>query len=191
MKPVQCTAIGVNGVSVNFGDASIVSVSPGAFKKIVPGTSFTLAAKDDWIEEKVGAREQDQRLAAAVAEKNRLAAEKDQLAKEKDRLTAEKDRLRGNFLTGLSQQQLNELAGQMSDALARVHSQQESLRAQLTDCVVCCAEPRAILFQCNHHCCCATCADSLDKCPMCQATITERRRVFSADNGMWARACDL
>ena len=67
----------------------------------------------------------------------------------------------------------------MSTALARIHGQQETLRQQVDDCVICVAEPRAVAFQCGHRCCCESCAEGIEKCPMCKAWIVERLRIFS------------
>ena len=47
-------------------------------------------------------------------------------------------------------------------------------------CVVCLANERTILLKpCKHFCMCTECAMQLTLCPMCNARITERERIYS------------
>ena len=140
---------------------AIFRISPGIMTKVPIGATCTL--KQDGG---------STRLVDTSAEKERVEKE---LAEKERQL----DRLRGNRLEGLSAVQLNELASQVSTALARIHGQQETLRQQVDDCVICVAEPRAVAFQCGHRCCCESCAEGIEKCPMCKAWIVERLRIFS------------
>jgi hypothetical protein len=43
------------------------------------------------------------------------------------------------------------------------------------ECVVCCAQEPAVVFDpCLHMSCCKACADRVDKCPLCRAQIGKR-----------------
>ena len=156
---VQVTSLAADARSMTIGASNdswvLRSISPGVLTKVPIGTTCIL--------------KQDN------CGKIRLVDNSADLA-EKDR---QLDRSRGNRLDGLGAVQLNELASQVSVALARIHSQQETLRQQVDDCVICVAEPKAVAFQCGHHCCCESCAEGIQKCPMCKARITERLRIFS------------
>ena len=48
-------------------------------------------------------------------------------------------------------------------------------------CKICLTERSKILFQpCGHFCCCLQCANKVNKCPICRATITERIRAYTS-----------
>lgn len=159
----QLHSIDEQGEAVVIGHSRIHSVSPGVFSKVTENTHFSL---------------EDGHLVEAGAG---IVAEKDRLRQELAEVVCERDQLRGNSLDNLSLQQLNQLASQVGSALVRILALQEQKRHQAVDCVVCSKEARAVVFQpCNHHCCCENCAESLDKCPVCKATIAERVRAFSS-----------
>jgi len=48
-----------------------------------------------------------------------------------------------------------------------------------TECKICLTLPIRIAFQpCRHACCCETCANQVDECPLCRARIRERLTVY-------------
>ena len=161
----QLSSIADDASSVRIGEKVVFARGVPAWTKVPVGGNFTL----------IGTRMVD--TTADLADKVRKIAQQDEAIDESGR---QMKRLRGTDLDGLSMQQLGALASQVSTAMGRISAQQETLRAQVTDCVVCLTDPRAVAFQCGHHCCCADCAETLDKCPMCKAVITQRLRVYSS-----------
>ena len=39
------------------------------------------------------------------------------------------------------------------------------------ECLICCAAPREVAFDCGHHVCCARCAGRMLQCPMCRQLV--------------------
>ena len=66
--------------------------------------------------------------------------------------------------------------------LGRVKREKEALEDRLL-CIVCqeADAPRAVVFgPCNHFLACASCADALQECPNCRATITTRITIANS-----------
>uniref|UniRef100_A0A9J7YQF6 Leucine rich repeat and sterile alpha motif containing 1 n=1 Tax=Cyprinus carpio carpio TaxID=630221 RepID=A0A9J7YQF6_CYPCA len=48
-----------------------------------------------------------------------------------------------------------------------------------SECVVCMEhESQVIFLPCGHVCCCQTCSDALQSCPMCRGTVSQRVRLY-------------
>jgi hypothetical protein len=48
-----------------------------------------------------------------------------------------------------------------------------------TQCVICMYESREVLFvPCGHVCSCTKCAEDIETCPMCRATIKQSHRAY-------------
>lgn len=48
-----------------------------------------------------------------------------------------------------------------------------------TNCVICLERKREIAFlPCGHRCCCPTCSDSIQQCPMCRTLFTSKVKIF-------------
>ncbi|CAJ0968509.1 unnamed protein product [Ranitomeya imitator] len=53
--------------------------------------------------------------------------------------------------------------------------------SRLSECVVCMElEAQAIFLPCGHVCCCASCGDALQTCPLCRRDITQRIRIYQS-----------
>ena len=67
-------------------------------------------------------------------------------------------------------------------ALVKVKREKEALEDRLL-CTICMEAdaPRTVLFgPCNHFLACASCADALQECPNCRATITTRITIANS-----------
>ncbi|KAG1959068.1 E3 ubiquitin-protein ligase LRSAM1 [Pimephales promelas] len=52
-------------------------------------------------------------------------------------------------------------------------------RFSSSECVVCMEhESHVIFLPCGHVCCCQTCSDALQSCPLCRASISQRVRLY-------------
>jgi hypothetical protein len=52
-------------------------------------------------------------------------------------------------------------------------------RSKETECVVCQHREKSIAFvPCGHRCCCRTCAEANDKCPVCRSNPIGRFRIY-------------
>ncbi|XP_071981442.1 E3 ubiquitin-protein ligase LRSAM1 isoform X2 [Engystomops pustulosus] len=52
---------------------------------------------------------------------------------------------------------------------------------RISECVVCMElEAQAIFLPCGHVCCCATCGDALQTCPLCRRDISQRIRIYQS-----------
>ncbi|XP_073496666.1 E3 ubiquitin-protein ligase LRSAM1 isoform X2 [Phyllobates terribilis] len=52
---------------------------------------------------------------------------------------------------------------------------------RLSECVVCMElEAQAIFLPCGHVCCCASCGDALQTCPLCRRDISQRIRIYQS-----------
>ena len=64
--------------------------------------------------------------------------------------------------------------------LAKVKHERDEAQIR-NECVVCMDRPRAILFlPCEHCAVCASCADALQECPNCRATIKTRITIANS-----------
>ena len=64
--------------------------------------------------------------------------------------------------------------------LAKVKHERDEAQIR-NECVVCMDRPRAVLFlPCEHCAVCASCADALQECPNCRATITTRITIANS-----------
>ncbi|XP_077140045.1 E3 ubiquitin-protein ligase LRSAM1 isoform X2 [Ranitomeya variabilis] len=53
--------------------------------------------------------------------------------------------------------------------------------SRLSECVVCMElEAQAIFLPCGHVCCCASCGDALQTCPLCRRDISQRIRIYQS-----------
>ena len=67
-------------------------------------------------------------------------------------------------------------------ALVEIKREKEALEDRLL-CTICMEAdaPRTVLFgPCNHFLACASCADALQECPNCRATITTRITIANS-----------
>ena len=49
------------------------------------------------------------------------------------------------------------------------------------ECVVCMNHPKeVVLIPCAHRCMCASCANRVDRCPICRQVIDQRLQVFDS-----------
>lgn len=72
---------------------------------------------------------------------------------------------------GTLRAEVKRLRGEVAELSSRQHDDKE--------CVVCAAEAKATVFvPCGHLCCCVACAAQLKHCPLCQAEVSLRQRVF-------------
>lgn len=85
-------------------------------------------------------------------------------------------RAAGLDLAGLDSAQLDALEGRAKESLRRV---QKAASASDSVCVICYDRPKAVAFSpCMHRACCEQCANVPAECPLCRATIAERKRVY-------------
>jgi len=62
---------------------------------------------------------------------------------------------------------------------APANAEQERDARESVSCVICLAAPRNILFRpCRHVCSCATCAENLDRCPVCREPAEVKESVY-------------
>lgn len=68
--------------------------------------------------------------------------------------------------------------GAESSELQQQIDQLEMQLQQATKCIACTDQDKDTVLNCGHVCLCHECAPRVNRCPMCRANITERRRVF-------------
>lgn len=64
-----------------------------------------------------------------------------------------------------------------SETQTRIHQLERQLDS-LTKCVCCLTEEKDTILGCGHVCMCRGCASRVQRCPVCRARISERRRAF-------------
>lgn len=62
----------------------------------------------------------------------------------------------------------NNLAGHIDDVEDR----------QMPKCCVCLSNNVGVAFSCGHVCCCSSCSERLEDCPICRSRIVSRQRLF-------------
>ena len=86
-------------------------------------------------------------------------------------------------LQKLSLSETRLLKRELQSALERCHQREERLERAEKECVICCDRTKAIAFvPCGHLVACETCAHraQMMRCPICQAAIKQRVRIFDA-----------
>lgn len=69
--------------------------------------------------------------------------------------------------------------GLASNGTASEHLTQCTVRSP-QDCVVCMDAARnVVLVPCGHVCCCKTCGEALDTCPICREHIEQALRMYN------------
>lgn len=86
-------------------------------------------------------------------------------------------------LQKLSLSETRLLKRELQSALERCHQREERLERAEKECVICYDRTKAIAFvPCGHLVACETCAHraQMVRCPICQAAIKQRVRIFNA-----------
>jgi len=78
--------------------------------------------------------------------------------------------LKGENVTSMTLEELNEAENSHSEILLRIKKQKETLEK----CVVCGKQKRTVVFGCGHLCVCGTCGESLTHCPVCNDQIAQK-----------------
>lgn len=110
---------------------------------------------------------------------------------EADERTADSAEGVATFALVSNLQQLQDLVAEAAAHASRGESGPEELQARImhlerqldsvTKCVACLTEDKStILMPCSHLCMCTQCAERVQVCPICRATVGTRQRAFQA-----------